>query len=219
MLEHDRTRSVGAVSLVLLALGAPGCGDDSEDGDGAGGASGELPACVLECTAPEACAGSEPYNDVDNWACEGGLCRGLGCHGDEECASIGFVCRPNEATGVNGCRQACTAAADCVSPPGELESRDEDNWSCEDGACRYAGCHGDEECVADIGEGAGCREQSDGVAVCLTPCSTPAGCALPDFGLVFDADNWTCDGGFCFYQGCKSDDECTTTFAAQAVCR
>ena len=213
-------RAAACVFAIVGCWFSVACGSDADDGPGGAGSgtgSGELPACVRECTSPEACAGPDLYNDLDNWACEGGLCRWLGCHDDGECMSIGFVCRENEDTGVKGCQPSCMTAADCVL--GELESRSEDNWACEDGACRYTGCIGDQECIADGAEGSACHEQSDGVAACVAACSTPADCVDTQPTAISDADNWTCDGGFCSYRGCTSDDECTAASGKQSACR
>jgi hypothetical protein len=44
-----------------------------------------LAFCVERCVAPSDCATSAASVDADNWACEDGACRYLGCLSDAEC--------------------------------------------------------------------------------------------------------------------------------------
>jgi hypothetical protein len=43
--------------------------------------------------------------------------------------------------------------------------------------------------------------------VCLETCSTRADCGVGT-SPAYDADNYACEGGYCIYSGCLSDDEC-----------
>lgn len=53
--------------------------------------------CVRSCTAPADCAQPSPAFDADNYACEGGACRYVGCRDDDECRlslmRSDYVCR------------------------------------------------------------------------------------------------------------------------------
>ncbi len=119
---------------------------------------GGVPVCQLGCAAPVDCVqggGALPAYDADNYACESGACRYLGCRSDDECAAIpsrmGYVCR-DPGTGTTVCVPGCASPTDCVSGSG-LPAYDADNYACEAGACRYTGCRDDAEC-AGLGGGA-----------------------------------------------------------------
>jgi hypothetical protein len=71
-----------------------GCASDAECNEtfGATGGSyrcvpgfGGVRQCIEACSSPADCASGAPSVDEDNWACEAGLCRYLGCTGDGEC--------------------------------------------------------------------------------------------------------------------------------------
>lgn len=53
--------------------------------------------CVQSCVTPADCAAASAAFDADNYACEGGVCRYVGCRDDSECrASLmndAYVCR------------------------------------------------------------------------------------------------------------------------------
>src|SRR5262249_7862414 len=77
------------------------------------------PQCVRSCAAAKDCvaSGANPPFDEDNWACEAGACRWLGCLNDGECAFFGGVCRLDHVQfgGVKTCTEACNNSADqCV---------------------------------------------------------------------------------------------------------
>lgn len=108
--------------------------------------------CLKKCTAPADCAvaGSAAY-DADNYACESGTCRYVGCNGDGECASLGagYICRKLDVPGLDPslnvptCIKGCTKPADCATASAAYDT---DNYACESGACKYIGCNSDSEC-------------------------------------------------------------------------
>lgn len=57
---------------------------------------GPLPTCVLGCATPADCVTGSVLTDADNWACEAGHCRYLGCQSATECqqglANAGYTC-------------------------------------------------------------------------------------------------------------------------------
>ena len=42
----------------------------------------------------------------------------------------------------------------------------------------------------------------------MAVCNHPADCVPANSDELNDADNWTCDKGYCSYKGCNSDPEC-----------
>ena len=96
-------------------------------------------------------------SDENNWACQDGECRYLGCQTDDECAAVEVADEEYQCSDVlgggiigwaDGCRKVCSAPADCIpkhiGEPHPVE--DEDNWGCQDGLCYYLGCVSDAEC-------------------------------------------------------------------------
>src|SRR5690606_22707908 len=134
---------------------------------------------------------------------EAGACS-VACREDDDCLP-GDQC----ADFGNGpsCARGCAAPSDCVLAG---PSWDEDNWSCDQGACNYLGCHSDEEC----GEGTLCRPFA-GVTevllgydapVCVPVCNLAEDC---DMGIEpTTADNYQCVFGGCEWIGCVGDSEC-----------
>ena len=155
----------------------------------------DLPECERLCGVAADCVqpGATPDRDADNWACERGTCRWLGCHASAEC-SPGDTCG-NYAT-VPTCWNACTTSADCAIGTTIFSA---DNWSCGAGACTWLGCVADDECQADYGAGYHC-ENPFGFPGCYQTCTTSAGC---------DA-NAVCVQGVCLYQ-------CTDAATCQAT--
>jgi hypothetical protein len=88
--------------------------------------------CTFECRTREDCAlADHPLYDADNYVCEGGLCRWLGCGSDEECESLGPRVRCQSVRGVGVCGRRCDTPADC--PPGEAGPLyDESRFACAD---------------------------------------------------------------------------------------
>lgn len=113
-------------------------------------ASVDISLCLQQCDVAADCVASASIGafDEDNYACNSNACEYMGCHDDEECtASLGDDgrCVPGFG-GKSYCAAACTAPEDCVSD-GATAPYDDDNFLCEDGACRYEGCNDDEECA------------------------------------------------------------------------
>lgn len=116
---------------------------------------GGLSSCVMTCSAPADCASSAAF-DADNYACEGGTCRYLGCNTDDECAgsfgSSAYVCRavmPPDVgvpipTAAMNCVLGCASPSDCATSA----AFDADNYACTGGACVYEGCNTDDECAS-----------------------------------------------------------------------
>lgn len=202
------------------ASGSAGSGTGATTGAGVttGGGGGSTPiptieVCLAPCSTPADCAvPNAPAFDVDNYACDDGACRYLGCNTDAECMAQGdFVCR--DQFGLSTCLVGCTTPSDCgvqTSP-----AYDADNYACDAGACIYTGCNSDAECQASVGSNYACRAMAGGVASCFPTCTTAADCDLGQ--PANDADNYACDDGLCIYQGCNSDAECM--MQGNLVCR
>ena len=117
-----------------------------------------LSLCVQTCAVAADCATSAAF-DADNYACDAGACRYLGCNDDAECASTftsdRYVCRdvlpPDTGlpipTAARNCVLGCAGASDCSS---RTAAFDADNYTCVAavGACRYTGCNTDAECAS-----------------------------------------------------------------------
>ena len=150
----------------------PACGDDAEcmaaqicedslcvvgcrDADSCVGGNvcvdhGAGPHCAVACQGPADCdLGAGPAWDADNWACESGGCRYLGCTGDADCGA-GQACRPSSGQlevllGISAdiCVPTCVTPRDCSLG---IEPATADNYACVDGACDWLGCLSDTEC-------------------------------------------------------------------------
>jgi hypothetical protein len=112
------------------------------------------------------------------------------------------------------CYEGCSTVADCAL---SVSAYDEDNYTCDGGACVYTGCNNDEEC-SFFGENYVCAD-TPGVAerYCQPSCTTVADCDL-DIGTAYDADNYTCEAQVCRWQGCNSTAECVETLGSDYVC-
>jgi hypothetical protein len=99
--------------------------------------------CVHTCSTTADCTQNVAYMDADNYACEAGWCRYLGCNTDAECQTIGaYACR-DQGSGTRYCVHTCSVPADCSAG---VAYSDADNYACEAGVCRYTGCNSDNEC-------------------------------------------------------------------------
>jgi hypothetical protein len=194
------------------------------EGDGAGPdacdpAAWTTPVCVQACTVDADCDTGAPAggsNDADNFRCLDGACRWQGCQSDQECA-IDAAEAPwapamrcvTYACGVRLCMRSCSVPADCPFGTSGV-AYDADNYACDDGLCRYVGCHDDAECATTFAsERYRCRTSLD-VPTCWNTCASPADCASPS--PAYDADNYACDEGFCVWQGCHSAEECAASY-------
>jgi hypothetical protein len=174
-----------------------------------------VPACKPRCTSVADCGNGTPVADEDNYRCEDGGCRPLGCASDAECQSqiSGTVCRFSFFYGVPNCEPVCNSVADCAD---DSILYDADNYRCADGACRYLGCNNDAECeVTFPTRPSACVDIGFGLPMCVLTCQTPADCSL---GIDYaDADNYRCEDNLCIPLGCLNDGECTAL--GDYVCR
>jgi hypothetical protein len=154
--------------LLVLVLGAAGCGGggggggDDTGGDGGGGdidggggggpdAAAPLDVCVLSCGAPADCAtgAAGTIIDANNYACDAGACRWLGCLSTTECTTTysdpGYVCEAAFGSDLATCWPTCTTVADCTSAS---PITDADNYACDGGVCVSTGCNSTAECMA-----------------------------------------------------------------------
>ncbi|RMG96704.1 MAG: hypothetical protein D6705_10520 [Deltaproteobacteria bacterium] len=170
-----------------------------------GGAGGGF--CAPSCTTPADCVTGMPTaaTDEDNYACEQGACRYLGCHDDTECPDGGgfvtFVCAQPSADQVPVCSVACTAPADCVLSP--MDSAD--NYECIDGGCfnkpctETGTCQEGFVCAPDLWLG-----DEDATPGCTYPCETVDDCGM----LAGVGQPLACEGGACVYKTCGTDADC-----------
>ncbi|MCL4227933.1 MAG: hypothetical protein KJZ91_25995 [Myxococcales bacterium] len=218
------------LALVLVALVA--CGGSGDDGggggDGDGGGSGDggggggdgggpdaappLPVCVPTCGTAADCATGPAGSiiDADNYACDGGRCRWLGCRSTAECVATygtqAWTCEAAFGAAVPTCWPTCTGVAQCANPQSPL--LDADNYACDGGKCRWTGCNSTAECTAaNMSQAWACRDVG-GLMTCVRTCSTPADCASPS--APYDADNYACVAGACEWRGCNTTAECMT---------
>lgn len=108
--------------------------------------SSPVPKCLASCKAVSDCAQpNDPTKSADNFSCDGGVCHWRGCQTDEECQaaanSTNVVC--DASKGFPQCTQTCMQAADCAT---DSKLYDANNFTCEDGLCRWLGCMSDSEC-------------------------------------------------------------------------
>lgn len=104
--------------------------------------------CMARCTTSADCGRFEATSDADNFVCETGACRWLGCLSDFECATestVSFLCR--SFGGRPECTRPCFDVLDCARADAD-EPYTTDNFACEAGACRWLGCRSDAECIA-----------------------------------------------------------------------
>lgn len=186
------------MALVVVAA-CGGGGDDSGGGpDAARVADAGAPdavhvaECVRTCGVPADCVppGATPDRDADNWACDSGACRWLGCKSNAECPT-GETCGYFAVAPT--CWTQCAAPADCAIGATITSA---DNWTCSAGACTWLGCIADDECQAEYGAGYHCLS-TFGFPGCYQTCTTAAECGASE----------VCVLGACLYQ-CASATTC-----------
>jgi hypothetical protein len=227
-----RTRAVLVILFALAACGGSGAGDGGDDddgnsdggnGDGGGGADAApaFPVCVPSCSTAADCATGPAGSiiDANNYACDGGVCRWLGCLSTAECVatynSRAWTCEAAFGTTVPTCWPTCTAVSQCTNPNSPL--LDADNYACDGGKCRWLGCNNTTECTqGNMSPAWTCRDSGGGARACFHTCTAPADCATAS--APYDADNYDCVDGICQYSGCNSTAECMTV-DADWVCR
>lgn len=116
------------------------------------------------------------------------------------------------------CVKACQVPADCADGNSD-PVQSADNFECVNNFCHLLGCISDAECQESI-SGSICRSLVPGTSQprCVMPCQTAADCAKPDWGPAYDADNYVCQDGGCFYDQCHSDEECAQSSAEHPRC-
>jgi hypothetical protein len=117
------------------------------------------------------------------------------------------------------CKEGCLAVSDCIISGGG-PAFDNDNYSCNAGACDYTGCNSDSECASSFpNQNYVCRSVVAGYpAACVKGCQVANDCTIAGAGPAYDADNYACNSGGCSYLGCNSDTECTFS-GPNYVCR
>ena len=207
--------------------GNAGSSGGAAGSSGSGGMPEVLRSCRPACTTVAQCATpTVPSYDEDNWSCTMGACDYTGCRSDAECQTLGnYVCRTPEGTSLPLCQVACQAGSGCGTDDAAYAAA---NFSCNDGVCRWNGCNTDDECQRSMSRAGGsarwlCRAVgSTSFKACYQACSAPADCngGAATTTPITDADNWRCESDVCRYLGCRSDDECRTTFMGRDyVCR
>ncbi len=221
-----RSGSLVALGLVLVlgSCGGGGAGDDGDDdggadgdgggGDGGGGADAApaLPVCVPTCVTAADCATGPVGSIVDanNYACDGGQCRWLGCLSTAECVATygtqAWTCEAAFGTTVPTCWPTCATVSQCANPNSPILGAD--NYACDGGKCRWTGCNDTAECTAANMSSAWTCRATGTIMSCLHTCTTPTDCATSS--APYDADNYDCVGGVCQYTGCNTTAECMT---------
>lgn len=108
-----------------------------------------VPNCWYTCTTAADCARGPAggTSDADNFACDDGKCRWLGCNSTAECRtpSGDQICGVRGTSPIPNCWEPCSTVAECASANPAFDA---DNFVCDDGACVYQGCNSTEECVS-----------------------------------------------------------------------
>ncbi len=178
------------------------------------------PDAITDTSPPDATAdASAPDTSPPDVTCDPD-CAGRTC-GDDGCGGLCGVCSDTAAcqqgkcvSTLKVCTPGCATVADCVTadpPPGYGLA----NYVCDQGVCRYTGCHSDADCAsatASVYGVAVCEDVGAPISVCLSACAVPADCALQSGAEAYSADNYACDAGVCVYLGCLSDAECAESF-------
>ncbi|MDX9723587.1 MAG: hypothetical protein RBU37_22765 [Myxococcota bacterium] len=108
----------------------------------------EPASCIPPCEEASDCVSDSgtAMRDADNFACEAGACRYLGCLSDEECEqslSADFACVTAPGQNVRSCLPRCESDRDCaLGNTGWIQDR------CLGGVCVRAGCQDDASCQA-----------------------------------------------------------------------
>ena len=116
-----------------------------------------------------------------------------------------LVCRAQNDL-VPSCVSACTSDAECGNSADTSGPYGPDNYACDDGGCRFAGCNDDAECQT---LGNYVCDTFGAIAYCVRGCVTVDDCVTVDAAAPYDSNNYACERGRCAYTGCVSDRECS----------
>lgn len=202
--------------------GVRDAGPDSVDAGG-GDMSPSAPPprlCAKGCRQASDCATDTGAFSADNYSCQAGVCKYLGCFTTSECATsygAGYVC-PSQGTGLKTCAKGCSRASDCSTGNGAYGV---DRYTCQDGACQYLGCTTDGQCATSFGAAYVCGgvltlPDVPMVRACTLRCTQASDCALNSG--AYSADNYSCTANACRYLGCFTNDECVSSNGAGYVC-
>jgi hypothetical protein len=107
-----------------------------------------LPQCFETCTVDGDCPHRPggAVTDGDNFVCDDGKCRWLGCLSTAECDldTPGRICAVRDTNLEPLCWPICEDVTDCGFGPS-----DHDNYVCDRGACVWQGCTSTSECPPD----------------------------------------------------------------------
>ncbi len=118
--------------------------------------------CVLACSTATDC---DPYGtgstenayDFDNYKCESGYCRYIGCKNDSECEATmmddSYACQDTEMSEIKTCQIKCSTADDCANAAYSAEA-----YKCEGSRCILKNCSEMDWCSDVYGEDFGCYE-------------------------------------------------------------
>jgi hypothetical protein len=186
--------------LLILSLGLPGCGADSEDSGGSGGESGT--------------SDGDGSDDGDDGTGQTGD-DGTGQTGDD--GTGGTDGDGGSDSDWGSCAWVCSTDADCcVDPDAECPGAAPNNVRCtETGACLRDLCEEDAECQAAHDEAWACLV-FDGYEQCQVPCTEQTECTSLGFDDCGGAD---LEGTqYCVsygptnppgeYEQCESDEDC-----------
>jgi hypothetical protein len=203
------------------------CGDGLECHAGACIDEGCTPVCSGKQCGDDGCGGS--CGDCGGvGACQAGVCvagpcvpdcTGLVC-GDDGCGGSCGSCADGQECSAGGCEEPptpvcailCDQPADCDQGYGAARSAD--NYSCDDGTCRYTGCNTDAECAESFSnDGYGCFKGAP-IPYCTLTCGQPSDCDQ-GAGGAYTVANYACTDGYCEYAGCNTDAECAESFNSE----
>jgi hypothetical protein len=216
------TLATGGASGTGQGGAGKGGASGSSGTGGSGGAARIFKTCVAPCTSAADCDLGTLGSRAGNFRCTDGGCQRTGCIDDTECDMLraGMVCRPYPGTPYKSCNVPCTTAAVCGYQNNESQAWGPDNYSCTDGQCIYAGCNSTAECVADfVGRPTIACQPGGPYPACNFTCQAPTDCVMNGSTPINDADNFTCENGFCVNLGCSSDAECNAYNPATPLCR
>jgi hypothetical protein len=109
------------------------------------------------------------------------------------------------------CMRSCDDPDDCV-PADADQTKDGNNWACEDDHCVFLGCQDAAECLSIFPEmeNIACNTNVEPHG-CTLPCDSVTQCASPG-SILYDEDNWVCQNDLCVFTGCNNNLECEDAY-------